>query len=100
MADDDVGAIAEVSEILGGAMDRLGAPYPVVQFPRRDMGLFDVQNGMRIRHFVDTADLVWVRFADEHHLMSAGADEVPHDMQELRGKVLVNKQELQSDTLM
>jgi hypothetical protein len=63
------------------------------------MSFRNVEFGPEIRHFPDPDDLVRVRFGNEHHLMPLGGDQVAYDVQKLPRIVLVDKQELQSSSL-
>jgi hypothetical protein len=99
VTDDDVRIEAEMLQTERGAINRFRTSYAIIQFPCRDVGFLDVESGVGIRDFPDTRDLIHVRFADEHHLVPPGSNKVPHDMEELCGKILVNEQELQSGAL-
>ena len=99
VADDDVGRVAEVLQACRGTIDGFGPPDAVIEFAGRDVGFLDIQIGMGVGHFANAHHFVRVRFADEHNLVPFGGDEMSQDMHKLRWKVLMNKQELQSDAL-
>ena len=50
----------------------------------------------RIGRPLDQVEHIELYSCCEHHLVPFGGNEVAHDMQELRGKILMDEQELQS----
>jgi len=70
--------------------DGVGVPDGVLEGPRTKVRLLRRAAGELIFDFLDALDLAGGRFAEESALPSAGLHEIPGDVAELGGEVLMN----------
>ena len=90
MADDDVGLEAELLQPEPRAGHDFRAARGHLEFPGDPVRVRAGRVGFAIGKLPDSGDLVRVGFRQEHDLMRPRRDEVPDDMQELSGEVLVD----------